>query len=411
MIYNMRCFMKKVLLIEPNYPHPYTSRYHKNSLPNALLKLGSYYKSKGYEVKLLRLSGQDIPIPFNPDLICITSLFTYWIDYVKEAVDFAREFYPDAIIEVGGICATLQPDYTKEYTKCDKVVEGIVPEAEKFPPDYSLLKEEPDFQIITASRGCNRTCKFCATYKIENQTFKKSIRKEIFKRNIIFYDNNFLANPYIENILKELIREKRSRRILHCDSISGFDGRILKQKPYLGKWLKLAGFINPKIAWDHGYNQWESIKQQLDILVDAGFNKHKIHVFMLYNYDLPYEELEKKRVALWDYGVSVAHCRFRPHNQYFDKYHGAFKKQGSEDYYIHPNWTDKQVRTFAANVNKHNVCIRYDAKYYSNAMRHKNVPYELAKKVKPMCAEEAKKYLDDVFDPSQFVECKKEELK
>lgn len=398
--------MKNILLIDPDYPRPSKSVYHQDILPNALLKIGAYYKSKGYTVKLLRLSEQHTYIPFQPDLICITSLFTYWIDYVKDAVDFAREFYPNAIIEVGGICATLQPEYTKEYTKCDRVVCGVLPEVEEFLPDYGLLSDgEPDFQILNTSRGCNRQCVACAAYKIEPvHSFKSSIRNEIFKRNVIFYDNNILANPYIEDILRELILLKRSRKILHCESISGFDGRILRRKPYLAGWLKAAGFINPKIAWDNGIETWNTRKEELDILVDEGFPKTEISVFVLFNHDLSFRECEEKRVKLFNYGVKIVPCRFRPYNQYFDKYYGKYNEQTKEDYFINENWTDYQIRVFNSNCRKHNVCIRYESKYYSNAMFHKKVPYELAKRLKKASAKEARKYLNDVFDPSEFLE-------
>lgn len=397
--------MTKILLLDPNYPTPSKSKYHQDILPNGLLKLGSYFKSKGYEVKLLRLSEQDTPIPYTPDLICITSLFTYWIDYVKDAVDFAREFYPGATVEVGGICATLQPEYTKQYTNCDRVVIGSLKEVDEFQPDYSLLKKEPQFQIITTSRGCNRKCYYCGVKQIEPvQTFKKTIKKDIFKRHIVFYDNNLLANPHIEDILRELILARRTKNILHCESISGFDGRILRKKPYLGKWLKAAGFKNPKIAWDSSIKTWKARKKELDILVDAKFRKKDISVFMLFNHDMSFDECEKKRVKLYNYGVQITGCRFRPYNQYYDAFYGKWNEQTSDDYFIHNNWTDEQVRVFNSNCRKHNLCIRFESKYYSNSMFHKKVPYEQAKMLKKASADEARKYLDDVVDLSKYTD-------
>lgn len=399
--------MTKILLLDPNYPSPSKSHYHQDILPNALLKLGAYYKSKGYEVKLLRLSEQNIPIQYNPDKICITSLFTYWIDYVRDAVDFAREFYPSAFIEVGGICATLQPEYTKQYTNCDRVICGPLKEVDEFQPDYSLLKKEPNFQIITTSRGCNRKCYYCGVQKVEpTQTFKKTIKNDIFKRNLIFYDNNLLANPYIENILRELIMAKRTRKILRCDSISGFDGRILRKKPHLAKWLRAAGFKNPKIAWDSSIKTWNARKRELDILVDAKFRKTEISVFMLFNHELTFEECEKKRVKLYNYGVQITGCRFRPYDQYYDSFYGKWNEQTSDDYYIHDNWTDEEVRVFNSNVRRHNTCIRYESKYYSNAMFHKKVPYEQAQMLKKLSADEAREYLDDVVDLSKYTDCR-----
>ena len=51
--------MKRILLVEPDFPYPAKSknqanRIHKNFVPIGLLKLGAYYKSLGYKVKLVR---------------------------------------------------------------------------------------------------------------------------------------------------------------------------------------------------------------------------------------------------------------------------------------------------------------------------------------------------------------------
>ena len=99
------------------------------------------------------------------------------------------------------------------------------------------------------------------------------------KKKIIFYDNNLLANQFIEDILNELIELKKEKKISYVESQSGFDGRILTRKPYLAKMLKDAGFKNPKIAWDHSINEKKLIKKQLDILIDAGFKPKEISIF------------------------------------------------------------------------------------------------------------------------------------
>ena len=243
--------MKRLLLIDPNFPHPCKSVNHQDILPIGLLKIGAMYKDKGYEVKLQRLSESNERLDYEPSEIKITSVFTYWSKYVIDAVKFAHENYPDVPIEVGGVWASLMPDECKELTGCDSVYVGVNEEAEKYVADYSLLSEDIDFQIIHTQRGCHRRCSTCGVNAIEPcMTFKESIRDEIIKPKIVFYDNNLLLNPNIEKILKELILLKRKHIIKTCESQSGFDGRILRKKPYLAKMLKDAGFIKPKIAWD-----------------------------------------------------------------------------------------------------------------------------------------------------------------
>jgi len=178
----------KILLIEPSFPIPRKSHNHKDFLPIGLLKMASYFKAKGCEVELSRLDAefqsQISHFNFDPDLILITSLFTYWADYVKDAVKFCRKTFPKSKIIVGGIYASLMPEHCKDFTGCDEVFVGICEDAEKCQPDYSLV--DVDYQIIHSSRGCIRKCPCCGVYEIEPSfTYKESIKDEIIKKKII----------------------------------------------------------------------------------------------------------------------------------------------------------------------------------------------------------------------------------
>ena len=92
--------VKCVLLVEPNFPIPGKSRNHSNFLPIGLLKIASYLRERNIKIKLIRFEepkekidyGQttlDSNNPdeeeddFKPDLICVTSIFTYWSKNLK----------------------------------------------------------------------------------------------------------------------------------------------------------------------------------------------------------------------------------------------------------------------------------------------------------------------------------------
>ncbi|MGL4669101.1 MAG: hypothetical protein ACRCVG_00690 [Methanobacteriaceae archaeon] len=308
--------------------------------------------------------------------------------------------YPGVPIIVGGIYASLMPDQCKEYTGCDYVHTGILEEAEELIPDYNLV--DVDYQIIHTTRGCIRRCKACGVYNIEPQfTSKSSIKNEIVKRRIIFYDNSLLANKYIKDILNELIELKNAKKISYCESQSGFDGRILMKNPDLGQMVKDAGFKNPKIAWDGALADSENIKKQIDILVDSGYKKSEISVFVLYNFEIDYYEMEGKRVKCWEWGVQVSDCRYRPLNIIKDNYNPAKKNgQGERDYYIHPNWTDSDVRLYRRNIRRHNICVRLGTKYHSSISERKKIPKEKAKIYRHMDYDEGKKYLNDAWNPA-----------
>ncbi|MCK4826364.1 hypothetical protein KA005_62050, partial [bacterium] len=102
-----------VLLVEPNFPYPTKSKnrgnaVHKNFVPVGLLKLGSLYKSQGARVKLVRGNQPKEEFrKFEPSLVLVTSIFTYWSKYVWDAVEYYRGLFPRAQIFLGGIYATL----------------------------------------------------------------------------------------------------------------------------------------------------------------------------------------------------------------------------------------------------------------------------------------------------------------
>ena len=408
--------IKNVLLIEPNFPIPNKSRNHSNFLPIGLLKIAAYLKNRNINVKLIRFEEKkdedyqqttfetNDEDAFLPDLICVTSIFTYWSKYVRNAVFYYKNKYKDTPILVGGVYASLMPKHCKKYTKCDDVIQGPIPVAENLIPDYSLV--DVDYQIMHTSRGCIRKCGFCGTYIIEPEwVCKKSIKDEIIKKKLVFYDNNLLANAYIEDILKELIELKKEKKIRYVESQSGFDGRILRKKPHLAKMLKDAGFKNPKIAWDYGIVQAPKIKEQLDLLIKAGFTAKEISVFMIYNYELTYEEMEEKRVKCAEWGVQITDCRYRPLDATFDNY-SSFKTKGqtSKDYHIHEEsgWTDQKVRKFRRNIRRHNICMRHEVDYHSTILERKKVPQKDAKKYREMNYNEVKKYLPDAWSPLEF---------
>ncbi len=395
----------KILLVEPNFPIPSKSKNHKNFLPIGLLKLYDYYKSKGHKTKLVRGNGnkRDIGTRFKPDLIMITSLFTYWSEYFWDAVKYYRNSYPDSDIITGGIYVSLMGDnleFKRNLKKYNaKAHIGIHKSAEKYiannPLSYSILSNPYpiDYQIIHTSRGCTRNCEFCGTWKIEPDFIsKKTIKNEIQKRKLVFYDNNLLKNDNIEEILGELIELKKQRKISWCESQSGFDGRILLEKPNLAKLLKKAGFRAPRIAWDWGYQEHYKIKKQLEILVNGGYRYDDIFVFMIYNWDISFEEMEEKRIKCWEWNTQIADCRYRPLDQTYDNYNFR-KSQTSMDYYIHDNWTDSTVKQFRINVRRQNICIRQEIKFYSKTFEYKKVDKEIFIKTKKMNREDVERYM------------------
>jgi hypothetical protein len=128
-----------------------------------------------------------------------------------------------------------------------------------------------------------------------------------------------------------------NNRVIHCECQSGFDGRIIEQNPLVAKMLKSARFENIRLAWDFNYEQYTQVE----------------------NWIFDFKEMEQKRLKCFEWGVQIADCRYRPLNQTFDNYNPLLKNQTENDYYIHSNWTDSQIRLFRKNIRQHNICVRH----------------------------------------------------
>jgi len=379
---------KRILLVEPNFPYPNRSRnraneIHKNFAPVGLLKLGALHKALGDEVKLVR--GNINFEEFIPDEILITSLFTYWSKYVWEAVKYYRTLFPKSKIKLGGIYVTLHYKTLEFVEKARKfkiiAYKGVHKEAEKFLPDYSLLEGEIDHHITHAMRGCIRRCKFCGVWKIEPKLRYKSAEelikelKKAGKNKVIFFDNNFFANPNIKEILKALEGLKINGKSVTFESQSGYDGRLLEKDPELAILLKKAKFREIRIAWDNSLEDYKSIKKQINYLRKVGYPAKEIYVFMIYNFNIPYQDMLKKLEYCKKWGVQITDCRYRPLSATYDNYNPHSFKEGQtkKDYYIHEEggWTDKKIRDFRKRVRQQNMEIRYaNGKKYDVRMEH-----------------------------------------
>lgn len=118
-----------------------------------------------------------------------------------------------------------------------------------------------------------------------------------------------------------------------------------------------------RIAWDNAVSDSSSIKKQIDSLRDAGYKAKDISVFMIYNFNIPFEDMLKKLFYCKTWGVQITDCRFRPLDVTKDDFKPYKFKEGQSDkeYYIYKKagWTDRKVRDFRKKVREHNIWVRY----------------------------------------------------
>ena len=182
-------------------------------------------------LKLYRLRYRNKIYP-KYDVICITTLFTfYWketIDTINGAKDFCEE---GGIIHVGGIAATINPQQIYKETgiyphvglldkpgSMDEDNEDIIDE---LPLDYSIL-EEVDYKYPAKNayfgymtRGCIRKCSFCAVSNYLEPNYKEyiSLKKQIEyvnqrfgeQKDLLLMDNNVFASCKFDQIVDEII--------------------------------------------------------------------------------------------------------------------------------------------------------------------------------------------------------------
>ncbi len=96
-----------VLLVEPRK----SRQYHTPYPPLGLLKLATYHRQRGDLIRLVNGISDD---GFEPDIIYITSLFTYAWEPVHEVAGFYSTNYRRARVIVGGIYASLCSEHIKQ---------------------------------------------------------------------------------------------------------------------------------------------------------------------------------------------------------------------------------------------------------------------------------------------------------
>ena len=314
------------------------------STPNArfhsfpLLKIGAWRKDLGDECQLFK---NELPEPGEFEEIWISAIFTYHIPHAaglaKAALQRTRR------VLVGGVSPTLLPEYFEDLG-CD-VHHGLLLEAEKYPPDYSLLPGKPDRSITRTSLGCVRKCKFCMARKLEPEfldrpEWSQDLSDQTDK--LTLWDNNWLAKP-IEQLRRdthELHRLVSFRRISEIDFGQALDCRLLTEE----KADLMTGLpIYPvRFAFDHmrqdGYYQ-----RAIEMMVERGFG---IFIsYKLYNFeDTPktfYYRLKESVRLTEELGAAV--------DSYPMCYQPIMKPDPKREY-VGKHWTLHKKRAFRAIV-------------------------------------------------------------
>lgn len=219
----------KVLLVEPQRGRDWGP--HQQYL--GLLRIGNWHQCIGDDVEYVLSPNKPKTLGY-PDLVYVTSMFTYWYKNVWTAVTFYKTAYPNAHVMLGGIYATLCPEHAKG-SGADAVIVGQHPLAKDYAPDPTLIPEETDYAYMMSSFGCNRSCTYCATHILYGKGIRQMAPEQFMEEVEFLYskgitkmwlgDDNILYNHenHIDKICELLIQENYRMEIHVTGGMSALD--------------------------------------------------------------------------------------------------------------------------------------------------------------------------------------------
>lgn len=322
-----------VYLVEPDIPLRY---------PNlALMKLSTHHKRLGDTIEYVKGLPSKLENQ-TPDIIYISTLFTYYSEKTIRCINRFKERYPSATVIVGGIFATLMPEYLEQKTDIIPFV-GYSKELDNLSPDYSLIpiftqhspkiKKWADFSMLFSTRGCPNQCGFCAVNQLEPdyhiiENWREAI--DLSKSCVMFQDNNLTSFPF--DHFKAVMEFVRHRKLKACFN-NGFDARKLTedQMDLMSKikWTR-SGL---RLAFDN-MSQDGYVQRAIEKLIKKGVPKDKFLIFCLYNYTDTIEEAMYRCSEMRKLGV-------RPFPEVYYPLDKLDKKR-----YVSPQWTYEQISDF-----------------------------------------------------------------
>jgi hypothetical protein len=337
-----------ILLVQPDWPIIGKITDPVKYYPFPLLKLATMLRNQGntVAVKVGNIKSKE-SIPFEPDEIWITTVFSWFFVYVQGTVDYYKFFYPDCTFRFGGVHATLSPEVYRKAFPFGKVHVGPVPEADNSELAWDLMPVPVKTQIVRFSSGCTNKCPWCYCWRFEKYKHFDfdTVAKTIRKNRLIINDNNFLVHPDIRAILKRMVNFRVNNRLISSYEVQGgFDVRILAKNLDLVPMLLDSRIANIRLAFDKSMSMAPLIEKCVNEFLKRGYNLKRLRTYMLYNHDIGFDETCKKLKFLSSIRLGVIHSRFRPITVLRDGYVKQKKSQTPEEYYIHPGWTDKKIR-------------------------------------------------------------------
>lgn len=246
-----------------------------HNFPNLpLMKISAWHKAKGDSVEWYEplFSG-------HMDKVYMSKVFTFTPDY---------QYHIDADEIVKGGTGYFYPDGGKH----------LPYEIEHIYPDYSLYPQYANIAYGFLTRGCPRGCNFCIVGKKEGlKSYKVADLSEFWRgqKYIELCDPNMFACKDWEELAQQLIDSKA-----WIDFNQGCDIRIMtKEKVEYIKQMKIKQI---HFAWDRYEDKDKIIPKLIEFKEITGWDKRKLPVYVLTNYNTTHEQDLERIYTLRDLG-------------------------------------------------------------------------------------------------------------
>ena len=360
--------------------------------PFGLLRLGSYFRQKGCDVQLLdclrdpMLHGQSrrhirkvLPCGSaeegrtkeihhfgldrqqlaqrlgtldEPDLIAVTSIFSWQLEAVLESLEVCKEVYEGAHLVVGGNMPTLCPE---QFSGCaaDEIVGGDLPGASFLPTALDLMPAGVRSDHLRMIKGCPYECSYCVTNCLNDGQVIARPPEEVFAemqekvalhqtRVFTFFDDFvlFKQKRYLDVFLDLVIQEKPP---VILQFPLGFSAHMITEE--FARRMRDAGVETMILALETISEQrsremqrpdnMEEFTRAVDLLKAFGYRGRNLRVFYLMG--LPgqtLDEILRAILFLLSLGISPSLTTYAlaPRSRDWQRYHSRVPHTGLDDF-------------------------------------------------------------------------------